>query len=212
MDRPVADSWEQIVEWLRLHVPAAAENLQPRAPWGQISSLRAGMARRLPGDLVAWLNVCNGFTQRGAFGYILPVFHIPLPVEEMMRRRDRVRAVHSARPREGEGDPAGTASTAWLDAFLPISDSGNDVELFVDLRDGDLFGSVGQFDAEGGGFSYPQWASTAGMLADVADALTLGQPAMVDYARRQSTEWSRAAPWEPYVDDGRLRWRPVVGP
>ncbi|MER7244121.1 hypothetical protein [Kribbella sp. NPDC000426] len=48
------------------------------------------------------------------------------------------------------------------------------------------------------------------MLADVADALTLNQPALQDHGRRTRA----AAPfpthppygWAPYIEEGRLRW------
>jgi hypothetical protein len=167
------------------------------------------MGRRLPADLLAWLNINNGIQRRGGFGNILPTLHTPLPCEEMLPRRDKLRSIYAGLPRPGEVEPAGAKSVEWLDLFLPISDSGTDVELFVDLRDGDLYGCVGQFDADGDGFRASRWSSAAAMLADVADALTLGRPALSDYAERTSSPWSRVPAQVPYVDGGRLRWRPA---
>ena len=206
MDRPVAESWGLIVEWLQSHVPAAFGCLQPPAPWSAVSAVRSGVGRRLPNDLLAWMNMNNGFRPRGGFGRILPVLHTPLPSEEMLPRRDRLRSIYAKRPRPGELELAGSKSEEWLDAFLPISDSGTDVELFVDLRDGDLYGCIGEFSAEMGGFGAPRWKNTADMLADVADALTLGLPALQAYSDGAPTPGSRLPPQVAYVDDERLYW------
>jgi hypothetical protein len=154
--------------------------------------------------LLAWLNVSNGFTGRGAFGYIMPVLHVPIPIREMLAERDRLRALYEPPLQDSPRQETVTTPDVWPGAFLPISDSGTDVELVVDLRDGDSYGSVGQFDPEGGGLDAPLWPSTSRMLADVADALTLGRPALLDYAREHSFPWSPVSPWEPYVDNGRL--------
>lgn len=210
MDRSVAESWASIVGWLEQNLPTAFEVLQPPAPWSAVSAVREGMGRRLPSDLLAWLNLNNGIKHRGGFGNILPTLHTPLPCEEMLPRREMLRRIYADLPRPGELELAGTRSSEWLNFFLSISDSGTDVELFVDLREGDLYGSVGQFDAEMGGFWVPRWTSTVDMLSDVADALNLGRPALQAYAERASTAWSRVPAEVPYVDEGRLRWTPVT--
>lgn len=210
MDRSVAESWASIVGWLQDHVPAAFERLEPPVAWSAVSAVREGMGRRLPSDLLAWLNLTNGIKSRGGFGRILPTLHTPLPCEEMLPRRERLRGSYADGPRPGEIESAGSKSLEWLDLFLPISDSGTDLELFVDLREGDLYGCVGQFDAPAGGFWAPRWTSTADMLADVADSLTLGRPALQAYADRVSTPWSRLPAWLPYVDEGELWWSPAT--
>lgn len=168
------------------------------------------MERRLPSDLITWLGITNGVKPRGGFGNLLPVLFNPLPCDEMLRERAMLRGVYADWERPGELEPAGTPSTAWLDSFLPIADSGTDVWLFADLRDGDLHGSVGAFDCEGD-FELPKWMSITEMLADVADALALNQPALQDHGRRRraASPWSTAGAWKPYVDDGRLRWNLV---
>jgi cell wall assembly regulator SMI1 len=210
IDRSVPESWALIVGWLENHLPTAFERLEPPAAWSAVTAVREGMGRRLPSDLLAWLNLNNGFKPRGGFGNILPTLYTPLPCEEMLARREMLRSIYADRPRPGELAPAGAKSFEWLDSFLPIADSGTDVELFVDLRDGDLYGCIGQFDAPGGGFWAPYWTSTADMLADVADALTLGRPARQAYANMASTPWSRRPAQLPYVDKGRLRWIPAT--
>lgn len=195
----VQESWTDIVEWLREYVPSAVEVLQPPASFGSISALRSGMGRRLPGDFVGWLSINNGLAHRGNFGNLLPTLHTPLPCEKMLPRREMLRGVWSETPRPGEGDQAGSRSLAWLDAFLPISDSGTDVQLFVDLRDGDLFGCIGEYAAESGGFTTPIWRSTAHMLAEVADALR-------SYDETEDLQRDPQSYAIPFVEDGELMW------
>jgi hypothetical protein len=129
MDRSVAESWALIVGWLEQNLPTAFEVLQPPAPWSAVSAVREGMGRRLPSDLLAWLNLNNGIKRRGGFGNILPTLHTPLPCEEMLPRREMLRSIYADLPRPGELEPAGTRSSEWLSSFLPISDAGTDVEL-----------------------------------------------------------------------------------
>ena len=142
------------------------------------------MGRRLPSDLIAWLKLNDGFEPGGGFGNIIPVLYTPMPCAAMLRRHEMLGRIFTDRDRPGEQQPAGTRSFEWLDAFLPIGDAGTDVELFVDLRDGDLHGCIGSYDAPGGGFELPKWFSVTEMLSDVADALTLDQPALQDHGRR----------------------------
>jgi len=156
MVRSVADSWALIVGWLEEEVPTALEAVQGPAPSSAVSAVRMDVGRRLPSDLLAWLNLTNGFKHRGAFGSLLPTMHTPLPCEQMLSRRALLRGIYATYARPGEQDPAGSRSGEWLDSFLPISDTGTDLDLFIDLRDGDLYGCIGQFDAEAGGFEVPR--------------------------------------------------------
>ncbi|WP_133791149.1 SMI1/KNR4 family protein [Kribbella sp. VKM Ac-2571] len=195
----VQESWTDIVEWLREYVPSAVDVMQPPVSFSCISALRSGMGRRLPGDLVAWLNMNNGLAHRGNFGNLLPTLHTPLPCEKMLARREMLRGVWSTMSRPGEDEQAGSRSPAWLDAFLPIADSGTDVHLFVDLRDGELFGCIGEYSAESGGFGTPIWPSTAHMLADVADALR-------SYDGTDEVQSSSQGYAIPFVEDAELMW------
>jgi cell wall assembly regulator SMI1 len=195
----VQESWNDIVEWLREYVPSAVDVLQPPASFGSISALRSGMGRRLPGDFVGWFRMNNGLAHRGNFGNLLPTLHTPLPCEKMLPRREILRGVWSTMPRPGEQDQAGQNSLAWLDDFLPIADSGTDVQLFLDLRDGDQFGCVGEFSAESGGFTAPIWRSTAHMLAEVAGVLR-------SYDETNEVQLDSQAYAIPFVDDGELMW------
>ncbi|MGW5189876.1 SMI1/KNR4 family protein [Kribbella sp. NPDC004138] len=217
MEPSVATSWQRILGWLAEHLPQAGAHLQPPATLAEISSLRATMGRRLPSGLVAWLNLNNGFDRMADFGRPIPFLYVPMSIDGMLRDREmmlRVRAqVIGESERPAETQLAGTPGFEWLDAFLPFGDAGTDCHLIVDLRDGDLHGSVGTFDYESGGYSGPEWFSIAEMFADVADSLTSGRAALQDHARRYAaTHFPKAPPraWEPYIDDNnRLRWRLV---
>ncbi|WUJ75246.1 SMI1/KNR4 family protein [Kribbella soli] len=214
MNRSVAESWGSITNWLTDRLPHALDHLQPPASSSEISILRTTMNRRLPSDLVEWLTLNNGFGWQADFGSLIPFIYIPMETERMLRDREMLQKVTASvfpeRTRSNEQDPAGTATFEWLDAFLPIGDAGTDCHLFVDLREGELHGCVGGFDYESGGFSRPQWFSIGEMLADVADALTLNQPALQDHGRRThaATQFPTHPPyaWTPYLDEGRLRW------
>ncbi|GAA3119237.1 cell wall assembly regulator SMI1 [Kribbella aluminosa] len=184
MSRPVAESWHSIVAWLEQHLPPALEHLQPPASMGEISALRTAMDRRLPSDLIAWLLMNNGFGRRAAFGNLIPVLYTPMGIDRMLRDREMLCRIYSEWDRPAETQPAGSRSSEWLDGFLPIGDAGTDSHLLVDLRQGDLHGSVGTFDAEGGGFDGPKWFTISEMYADVADSLAHNQPALQAHAYR----------------------------
>lgn len=215
MDPSVATSWQRIIGWLEEHLPYAVAQLQLPASAAEISVLRARMGRRLPSDLIAWLNLNNGFDPMAGFGHLIPFLYTPMPIDRMLKHREmmlNVRALIGGEPeRPAEAEPAGKAAFEWLDAFLPIGDAGTDTHLVVDLREGDRHGSVGSFDYEGGGYSGAKWFSVAEMLADVAAALTHGRPALQEYARRThaATPFPTSPPrsWAPYIDDNRLCWR-----
>lgn len=187
-------------------MPGAFEKLEPASE----SAVREAAERLLPGDLVAWLEISNGFAELGTFGNLIPVLHNPIPFQGMLSSRDQLRRSYADWPKPGSDLPAGSSSREWLDEFLPIADSGTDVWLFVDLRPGELFGCVGQFESEDGCAS-PRWSSVAAMLADVAEALTDGRPALRDFANREAERGVRVtATWSPTVQNGRLRWQPDI--
>ncbi|WP_371407372.1 SMI1/KNR4 family protein [Kribbella sp. NBC_00662] len=217
MNDSVVQSWSLITGWLARHLPRGLDHLQPPASSAEISGLRDAMRRRLPSDLIAWLGLNNGFGWQADFGRLIPFLYIPMGIEQMLRYREMLQGITATvspdRPLSNEQDPAGTRSFDWLDAFLPIGDAGTDCLLFVDLREGEHHGCVGTFDNESDGFSIPEWFSITEMLADVADSLTLDQPALQDHGRRlhAATPFPThpAMGWSPYIDDGRLRWKSV---
>jgi cell wall assembly regulator SMI1 len=214
MGHSVAESWDSIVNWLREHLPHALDHLQPPATQSEISTLSSAMNRRLPGDLIAWLRLNNGFGWQANFGSLLPVLYVPMEIDRMLRRREMMQRIWASiapdRPSAAEQAPAGTSAFEWLDAFLPIGDAGTDCELVVDLRDGEHFGCVTNYDAQSGGADLPGWFSITEMLNDVADALTLGQPALQDHGRRYhaSGAFPNKPPraWSPGITENRLWW------
>lgn len=73
---------------------------------------------------------------------------------------------------EWSNEPAGSPTYAFLGAFIPIA--GDDREyMIVDLRDGDLRGSVSVYQREGD-VSGPTWVSVSAMLSDLAESLESG--------------------------------------
>lgn len=99
-------------------------------------------------------------------------------------------------------------STRTIKWFIPISADGCGQVLFVDLRPGSWHGCVSEWDHEQGFLDVPTWRSIAKMLADMADALESGRPALTGHAERcRASGFKRGAGWWARVDDaGELEW------
>ncbi|ONI78202.1 hypothetical protein BWI15_01585 [Kribbella sp. ALI-6-A] len=201
MERSVEESWNLITGWLEQHLPAAHQALEPPASPAAVEAVREAVGRPLPPDLLAWLNLSDGIKQATVFGNLLPPFYSPLACEHMLSRYRMMRHVYADMPAEDADKPAGSYSFVWLDSFVPLAASGTDVDLFVDLRDGDLHGCIDELDATEGS-SGPLWPSTAVMLSQVADAFVLGKPIEQVYRSGDTDEYL------PCVEDGRLSWQP----
>ncbi|GAA1529897.1 SMI1/KNR4 family protein [Kribbella lupini] len=199
MERTVEESWNLITGWLEQHLPAAYEALQPPASPAAVEAISKAVGRPLPPDVLAWLNLSNGMRVVTDFGNLLPFFFTPLTCEAMLTRHRMMRSIYSDMPHEDADGPAGSYSFVWLDTFLPLAASGTDVDLFVDLRDGELHGCVGALDATDGSTG-SIWPSTAVMLSQVADAFVLGRPVQWTYPSGDSTEY------RPQLEGGRLSW------
>lgn len=198
MERSVEESWNLITGWLAQHLPAAHAALEPPASPAELAAVADAMGRPLPEDLVSWLKLCNGIRRENGSVNLLPVFYTPMPCDEMLGRRRMLRKVFADQDRDAEHDPAGSYSFDWLDAFLPIGDAGTDIELFVDLRDGDLFGCIGEI-ASDGEYVRPYWPSTTAMLSDVAEAFAFNRPVRLDYG-------TRIVEHLPYLQENWIRW------
>ncbi|GAB3823699.1 SMI1/KNR4 family protein [Kribbella italica] len=199
MTRSVEESWGLITSWLEQNLPAAHQALEPPASPAAIDAISKEVGRPLPADLLAWLDLTNGIRGPATFGNLLPPFYTPLICEGMLTRHRMMHSVYADLPHEDADSPAGSYSFVWLDTFLPLAASGTDVDLFVDLRDGELHGCVDELDATEGSTG-PVWPSTAAMLSQVADAFVLGQPVQWAYGSGDSTEY------RPQLEDGRLSW------
>lgn len=203
----VAQSWDRITGWLRLNLPAAVECIEPPAAPEDIHGVSVAVGHELPSDLVEWLRLVNGMTVRVAFGSLLPTLYVPFSCARMLERRDQLTAALGS---QSSLDPAGTRSIEWHEGFLPIGDSWSDPNLVVDLRAGEQFGCIGEFDLESEGFTEPWWSGTTEMLYDVAEALVSGRPALADHAARAARPWRQVPAYGPHLEDGRLEWWPVV--
>ncbi|TDD50489.1 hypothetical protein E1263_31005 [Kribbella antibiotica] len=205
----VATSWARIVGWLASNHPASIPHINPPATAVDLRYLQAAMNRPLPVDLVDFLQIANGTNHRYIYGYLIPSFYNLVPVMEMLSTRTMMREidgrVRGVGPWPDEGEPAGRPPMHWLDALLPIADAYGGGHLYVDLRDGDQFGCVGQWD-EGFASAAPYWGSVGEMLADVASALADGRPALQVHADGATRPGERIGTALPHVTDGYLHW------
>jgi hypothetical protein len=160
--------------------------------------------------LVALLELANGTEHRAIQGSLIPTLYNLVPVKDMLSTRQMLQKIQhqisGSDPWRGGGDPAGRPTTDWLDSFLPIAEAADAGLLYVDLRDGDQFGCVWEWYAEGGGASAPWWGSVSEMLDDVAGAFVDGRPALRTDSSGAVWPEKRLSPQLPEVDDGYLRW------
>jgi cell wall assembly regulator SMI1 len=209
MSAPVAESWDRIVGWLTENLPATANFVNPPAPDKTIFWLETAIGYSLPADLADYLRLADGTRHRWVRGSLIPTLYNLLPAEGMLSERKKWRQVYGEKRRPEDDQPAGTRSDEWLDAFLPIADAAVGVSLFVDLRPGDRYGCVCEFDPESGGHvSAPWWTGVADMFEDVAEAMVNGRPALQEYSN--GARW-RLRPVLPGFeeDDDYLRWDSV---
>ncbi|MEU8515689.1 SMI1/KNR4 family protein [Kitasatospora sp. NPDC048722] len=193
----VRESASRIGTWLRAHVRSA-----PAVPAADVARLDAAaqeLGLVLPGDLRAWW----GSTGVSA-DFWLPGDFAPTGLEEAMETREIWLLIAEQSAGEGEGESEGEET--FLPAFMPIALSPGGDGLLVDLRSGEWQGAVFLWDHERWGLGTPLWEGVGSMLADVADALESGAPALT---------WHEGlgGPENPVVAavDGsrRLGWKPA---
>ncbi|MBQ0895466.1 SMI1/KNR4 family protein [Micromonospora sp. U56] len=208
MTSQVPQSWQLIATWLAEHAPLTASEMRPPASPAAIEAVQRQLPVRLPADLVAWWESCDGFTD-GAVYALLPEIHVPLCTARVIEARQSQLDLEAkfGSPTAMTGQ-AGEFSRAFQDAFVPIAEDHCGQLLFVDLRPGPLHGCVSEWDHEQAFLALPIWDSVAAMLTDVAVALQSGTPACLDFARRQRAAGSTADPSAvPIVTpDGELEW------
>jgi cell wall assembly regulator SMI1 len=206
----VTTSWLRIADWLAAHHPATASLINPPATAVDLRYLEAAINRPLPTDLIELLQLANGTEHRAVHGSLIPTLYNLVPVTDMLSTRQMwqkiQRQINGPGPWAGDGDPAGRPSRDWLDSFLPIAVAADTGLLYADLRDGDQFGCVWQWYAEGGMASAPWWGSVGEMLEEVAAAYIDGRPALQAYANGAVWPEKRLPPYVPELDDGYLRW------
>ncbi|TDW98264.1 SMI1/KNR4 family protein [Kribbella sp. VKM Ac-2566] len=206
----VATSWSRIVGWLATNQPATAALVNPPAAAVDIRYLQAAINRPLPADLAELLELANGTEHRAVRGSLIPTLYNLVPVMDMLSIRQMLQRIErdlfGPDSRPGDSQPAGSPTADWLDSFLPIADAADAGLLYVDLRDGDQFGCVWEWYAEGGVAPAPWWASVSEMIDDVAYALAEGRPALQTYANGAAQPAQRLPPYLPEVNEGYLRW------
>jgi cell wall assembly regulator SMI1 len=206
----VTASWSRIIAWIAAHHPATATLINPPATAVDLRYLEAAINRPLPADLLELLELANGTQHRAVRGSLIPTLYNLVPVQDMLSTRQMLKKIQrqicGSGPWPGDGDPAGRPTTDWLNSFLPIAEAADAGLLYVDLRDGDQFGCVREWYAEGGGASAPWWGSVGEMLDDIAAALVDGRPALQAYASGAVWPEKRLTPKLAEVDEGYLRW------
>ncbi|XVU29567.1 SMI1/KNR4 family protein [Actinoplanes sp. CA-054009] len=181
----VLEPWERVVEWLRRHCPADADEVGPPAGEADLAAAERAVGVALPADLVAWWRSADGV---GHGFRLLPGF-APYSVRDALASRRTWLEVSAP---SGDSGAAGSACHGvWLPRWLPVAGNGSGDDLFVDLRAGAAFGCVGRFDHEVWEYDGPRWPGVTAMLAEVAEALTAGRT--IGY-------------WRPRVVDGRFSW------
>ncbi|MBW4717828.1 SMI1/KNR4 family protein [Saccharothrix obliqua] len=200
MSPSVAESWDRITSWLRVHAPVTFDSLAP--PARDLTALEIDVSTPLPEDLVAWWRLCGG--SDGRTELLLPFFD-PCSAGEALRKRR-----YLVGPVPGPVGEAGGRSGVFQAAFVPIAAMGTGDHLFVDLRPGRWQGCVQHWSRDDGSRPAPYWENVADMLGDVADALHTGTPALRAYGERVRSYGIRTVPYVPAVEDRRLVWRRSV--
>ena len=179
-EHAVRELWARTAEWLEAHAstgPVRAADVELVV--GAVVASVPGAA--LPEDLVAWWRLDDVATTAW-----IPLDFAPLDPAEALDVRDILVLV--ARDEAGHSDGL-AAAAEYLPGFLPIADDAGGDHLLVDLRSGQpTYGAVFLWDHETPQLGVPLWDSVSEMLADTAEALTTGAPALSRHAERGGVE------------------------
>jgi cell wall assembly regulator SMI1 len=174
----VEHSWARIAQWLSVNVPWAIPAIAPPASPQAIADAEREIGVRLPEDLKQWWLLADGMTD---MVLCLPPECQPLPIADSLSdRRTYLESWRGMGEPTSSGEPAGEMSLPFLDLYLPIGTDGCGGYLFVDLREGDLRGSVGWCGGEET-HDGAEWASTAHLLETAAEAMDAGVPCQGPY-------------------------------
>ncbi|MFF3073237.1 SMI1/KNR4 family protein [Kitasatospora sp. NPDC057936] len=197
----VRESSSRIGTWLRAHVrPAPAV---PAADAARLDAAARELGLVLPGDLRAWWELTGV-----SAGFWLPGEFAPTGLEEALETREIWLLVAEESAGEGAGESAseGAVEETFLPGFMPIALSPGGDGLLVDLRSGEWQGAVFLWDHERQGLGTPLWEGVGSMLADIADALASGTPALTWHEGLGGPE----NPVVATVDESReLGWKPA---
>jgi cell wall assembly regulator SMI1 len=178
-EHAVRELWGRIAAWLGAHVLAGP--VRAAADVERVGAVVSAPGVSLPADLVAWWRL-DGVA---ATAWI-PLDFAPLTSAEALEVRDILVLV--ARDEAAHSDALASAAE-YLPGFLPIADDAGGDHLLVDLRSGQpTYGAVFLWDHETPQLGVPLWESVSELLADTAEALTTGAPALSRHAERGGVE------------------------
>ncbi|MFF3327886.1 SMI1/KNR4 family protein [Streptomyces sp. NPDC002889] len=159
----VAESWDRIGAWLRVHAPASAALLRPPAGDADIAAAETAMGVELPVVLAAWYRIHDGFGEGFGRG-ILPSDMAMLPLGELVDE-------YETHTQHWEREPG----------LVPFARKDGDIwsGWYVDARSGEpSFGGLGHWSVDGGDDPYPSGTQgwlLADWLTEIAAALEEGR-------------------------------------
>jgi cell wall assembly regulator SMI1 len=206
--RDVDTAWAGITGWLAAHAPLTASLIRPPATAADIEALQGELSRPLPDDLVRWWQLVDGFTLHTTYP-LIPTMYVPVPVARA--REIRHKQLDLTRRFGGTVRATGRAAdmSHWfLDAFVPLAVDNCGQVLYADLRRGDWYGSVAEWDHEQGALFPILWRDVTSMLDDIAEALESGGRALGGYADRlrQGRFFADVQRSATVSGDGALAW------
>lgn len=199
MTTPVRQSWERITNWLRTNASATSHYISP--PASDIDTAATGFAIALPDDLKTWWNLTNGTSS----AELIPPFFAALSIQDSQVARARLLNNDAQDELGAAGDSSGT----FLQEFIPIAADGSGDFLFVDLRPGEATGCVRRWSGDEGSLTPTYWPSLRDLLADIANSLETGQPALQWHAVEAEARYFTVATYQPEVRAGTLAWAAV---
>ena len=197
----VREVWGRVVAWCSSAAPVTAAALHGPADDVTLAGVQQELGHTWPDDLVAGLKVSDG-ADRAIVAAVIPPSFIPSPIARIQADWHLMTGIGRdiADPDEltafvaGE---AGASSPYFLRSWVPIADDTSGNLLFVDLRPGELQGSVSCWWRDDGFHQQPIWSGVARMAVEIADALEGGLWVPDDTGERDM---------KPVVRDGVLGW------
>lgn len=195
------EPWARITAWLTVNAPVSAAQIRPPAPTAELADARAAFDRPWPDDLVRLYELCDGSSDATRDGARLLALMVVVPLDYMLQARQTNLEVAAEFPPDPNDESEEASTTAephdvwtWSSRMVPFAEDVGGDGLFVDLRDGPAFGSVGRW-LHADNRTAAVWPSLTALFVEVADALQNG------------TAWDRW--WHPFVnEEGRLDWDP----
>lgn len=175
----VPEQMRRIHQWL-----STATNHPARGPGTDalrrgVESAQSSDANPWPNELIELLTLPTSSARITPYGTLYRLDEMVAARARLIGGRDRFQGEYGSADDHillaaSESDPAGSPASAFLDAFVPIAGDDKDY-VVVDLRGGDLNGSVSVYMNEGD-TAGPQWMSISAMLSDIADSLETRVP------------------------------------